>query len=496
MADSSSYRGIFKATSIFGGVQVINIVVTLLKGKVSAEFLGPDGMGVSALFISTLTMIITLFGLGLNTSAVRTISQAQASGDQLMLSRTVKIFRLCLALCAIAGTIFLTIASPLLSWYAFGNYTYTVSFVLLSLMLAAILFTQGNTSLLQGTHRLKETALSTLTGAVAGLSVSIPLYYYYGIQGIVPALIISAFATYGMSRYYASKVVLVKCKVTKQEVSATGREMAKLGIALIAAQLLGQLVTYLINAYISTTGSLEDVGFFQAGMGMTYHAVAMIFVAMAADYYPRLAAVSNELKQMNETVNRQGEIVLLIAFPILLFMMVFAPLLIQILLASKFLVISSFIRLLCLGMLLKTISYAMGYISFAKGDRKTYLWLEGGLSNFLQLSLNILGYTLYGLKGLALSFVSIYLIYIVILTIVVIRRYGFSFSHAYLMMIGRTVIFTVITLGVCTWCSATVVYLAGSILFLLAAGYSLYELNRRIALTAFLKKFRNGSDPA
>jgi O-antigen/teichoic acid export membrane protein len=490
MADSSSYRGIFKATSIFGGVQVINIVVTLLKGKVSAEFLGPEGMGVSALFISTLTMITTLFGLGLNTSAVRTISQAQASGDLLTLSRTVKIFRLCLALCAIAGSLFLIVASPLLSWYTFGNVTYSVSFMLLSLMLAALLFTQGNTSLLQGTHRLKETALSSLTGAVAGLAVSVPLFYYYGVEGIVPALIISALATYAMSRYYASKVMLVGCKVTKQELTTTGYEMAKLGIALIAAQLVGQLVAYLVNAYISTTGSLDDVGFFQAGMGMTYHAVAMIFVAMGADYYPRLAAVSNDVKRMNETVNRQGEIVLLIAFPILLFMMVFAPLLIRILLASEFMLIASFIRLLCLGMLLKTISYAMGYISFAKGDRKAYLWLEGGLSNTLQLSLNILGYTLYGLKGLAISFVFIYLIYIAVLIFVVKRRYGFVFLPDYRRMIGRTVLFSVVTLGVCSFCSTTVVYTVGSLLCVLAAGYSLYELNRRIALTTLVESFR------
>ena len=38
----------------------------------------------------------------------------------------------------------------------------------------------------------------------------------------------------------------------------------------------------------------------------------------------------------------------------------------------------------------------------------------------------------------------------------------------------------------------TITILLSLVLFALAAGYSLYELNRRIALTAFLKKFRNG----
>ena len=46
--DENSYRSILKGTSVFGGVQVFQILINMVRGKFVALFLGPDGMGVSA----------------------------------------------------------------------------------------------------------------------------------------------------------------------------------------------------------------------------------------------------------------------------------------------------------------------------------------------------------------------------------------------------------------------------------------------------------------
>ena len=46
----NSYSTIMKRLSAFGGVQLFNILVTLVRGKFVAMFLGPEGMGISSLF--------------------------------------------------------------------------------------------------------------------------------------------------------------------------------------------------------------------------------------------------------------------------------------------------------------------------------------------------------------------------------------------------------------------------------------------------------------
>jgi len=53
MSKQNSYRQIFKATSIIGGVQFVNIIILIVRSKFIAYLLGPVGMGISGLLVST-----------------------------------------------------------------------------------------------------------------------------------------------------------------------------------------------------------------------------------------------------------------------------------------------------------------------------------------------------------------------------------------------------------------------------------------------------------
>jgi len=486
----SSYRQIMKATSTFGGVQVFQILTNLIKGKLVAILLGASGMGMTALFNTSLSMVTTISGLGLNTSAVRDISQSFESGDIDKLSRTVNIFRTWLKYCSVFGTILLCLVSPFLSRYTFGNYNYTLSFVLLSLMLVATLLTQGNTSILQGTRQLGYTAKSTLFGSIISLVLTIPFYYFFGLKGIVPALIVSSIGTFLVSRHFVKKTTITKQIVDRSIVRDTGKEMAKLGIAMVAAQLVGQVCVYFVNTYISKRGGLPDLGYFQAAMSMTSQAVTLIFAAMGADFYPRLVAVCNDKIKMSETVNQQGEILLLIAFPLLTCFMIFSPILIYLLLSPQFYIITNIIRLIAFGMLFKVISYSIGYISLAKGDRKIFLILEGGVGNFLQLTFNILGYTIAGLKGLAVSFVFTFIIYCIVVSFVAYNRYDFKISKSYIKILIPAVSLFSLTLLISFIPNQTLMYCIGSLFIFISFYFSFKELNKRIDLKSILEKFK------
>ena len=55
--NKSSYRSIFKATSLFGGVQVYQILIQIIKSKFVAVLLGPAGVGIMGLYQSGLQLI-------------------------------------------------------------------------------------------------------------------------------------------------------------------------------------------------------------------------------------------------------------------------------------------------------------------------------------------------------------------------------------------------------------------------------------------------------
>ena len=79
---STSYGGIFKSTFLFSFVQVIRILVGVIKNKIVAVLLGAEGMGIMSIFQNAMNFIKTGAGLGISQSAVKDISEANASEDR------------------------------------------------------------------------------------------------------------------------------------------------------------------------------------------------------------------------------------------------------------------------------------------------------------------------------------------------------------------------------------------------------------------------------
>ena len=61
---NSIYKRIVNATSLFGGVQVINMLCSLIRNKVIAILLGAEGVGLIGLFNSAIEMVSSMTNLG------------------------------------------------------------------------------------------------------------------------------------------------------------------------------------------------------------------------------------------------------------------------------------------------------------------------------------------------------------------------------------------------------------------------------------------------
>lgn len=494
MQDSKAYKNIFKATSLFGGVKVIQIFLNLLRGKVIAILLGPSGVGLNSLFISPITMISNVTSLGLNFSAVRDIAKANESGNISKLSFIIKIFKKWIVATALIGLLSVIVFSKTISSYTFKNTDYTLSFILLSFVVFFGALTAGNASILQGTRNLKSYAMHSLAGSFVALVVSAPLYYFYGIKAIVPALVLSAIITFLYSVYYVSKVKTVQTDVSLIETYKGGKEMLKLGVTMMLATSIGSAVHFFINTFISSYGSIADLGFYQAGMNITSQSVGLVFSAMAIDYYPRLAAISEDNNKVRKMANQQGEITMLIAAPVLASVIIFTPLVISILLSSDFLVIIDFIRILSLGMIFKAASYSIGAISFAKGDKKVFFFLEGIYMNASILLFSIIGYRINGLMGLALGYLLMHFIYFIIINVVTYVKYYFYISRDL-----AKILLVCILLVIALYLSS--IFIVGALKHIVSLSilgvlfyYSYYNLNKLIGIKEMVSKFLKKRD--
>jgi len=474
-----------KATSLFGGVQVLTILISIIRSKFIAVLLGPAGIGIVGLLTATTGLISTISGCGLNTSAVKNVSAANSTGNPLRIAIIVKVLRRLVWITGLAGSIITIVLSPLLSELTFGNKDYTLAFIWISV---TILFNQlsvGQIVLLQGLRKLQYMARASLSGSILGLLITVPLYYIWGIDGIVPAIIISSLINLLRSWYFARKVEVEPVRVTKVRTIAEGKGMLIMGLMISMSGMISTFASYIVRIFISNQGGVDQVGLYNAGFAIVNTYVGLIFTAMGTDYYPRLSAVAADKGLTSQTVNQQSEIATLILAPIIMVFLVFINWVVILLYSNKFVAVNDMIHWAAIGMFFKAYGWAMGMILLANGDGKIFFWNELAASIYTLL-LNLLGYKLLGLTGLGVSFTLSYLIYSIQVFYLTRKRYHLKLQRELI----RTSITLFLIVLVC-FITIKIVnkpysYIIGAMFIIITCLYSFQELEKRIGIRSII----------
>lgn len=484
--NKNSYKDSLKATSLFGGVQIYNIIIGVIRSKFVAVLLGPEGMGITGLLFSTVGLITSLTNFGLGTSAVRDIAGANATGDTRRIALVIRVFRRLVWITGLLGAIACLVLSPYLSYITFGNYDFTIAFIILSCTVLFAQLTTGQTALLQGMREYSYMAKSNMIGITLGLFFTVPLYYFWGIDAIVPVLVITSVVSLILSLYYSGKVKIERIAITKRDIRIEGKGMLKMGFFISLQGLFSVASSYLVRIFISNHGGLADVGLFTAGFAIVNTYVGLIFTAMGTDYYPRLSAIESNKEEFNKTINQQVEISLLLLAPIIVAFIIFIKLVVTILYSSKFLPVEGMIYWAIIGVFFKAVSWAIAFSFLAKGDTKAFFWNE--LTAIIYTTIfNILGYLLWGLTGLGISFLVGYIIYLIQVWIISKKRYQVNVQKSMFKIFAMQFLFSGICIVLVLFASLVIRYTLGSLLVGVSFYYSYRELDKRIEISKIIK---------
>jgi O-antigen/teichoic acid export membrane protein len=484
----TSYRQVMKATSIFGGVQVFNILIGIVRSKFIAILLGPAGMGVYGLLSSTVAMIASLTNFGLETSAVKDLSAA--NGNEIRISTLATVIRRLVWVTGLLGAIVTLIFSQWLSQVTFGNNEYTFGFVWLSITLLLNQITIGQTVLLRGMRQLKFMAHAGMLGSLFGLITTVPLYYFYGTKGIIPGMIATAVITLLLTWYYAKKIEIKPLYVSKARTFAESKEMVKMGFMISMSGMITLGASYLVRIYISNVGGVDQVGLYYAGFAIITTYVGLIFTAMGTDYYPRLAAVATDNKQCSVVINQQAEIAILILAPVILVFLVFSNWAVILLYSAKFSPVNDMILWAALGMFFKAASWAIAFIFLAKGASKLFFVSEL-ITNIYLLAFNLIGYKFGGLTGLGISFLVSYFLYLLQVFTITKKKYNFSFSKEFFKIFGLQLLLAICCFVVVRILPIPYSYFQGIVLIIFSIIYSYKELDKRLGIKSIIENFKN-----
>ena len=486
--DKGTYGHVLKYTGVFGGVQGLNVLVSLVRNKFVALLLGPSGMGLVTLFNTTVAFVSQSTHFGISTSAVRQLSEYDDDRHPQVI-HFVKVVRAWSLLTALLGMLVCIAIGPFLSSTTFAWGNHTLHFILLSPAVAMLAVTGGETAILKGRRQLKSLAMVQVGSVLAALFMSVPVYYFFGETGIVPVIVLMAFVTMVLTVRQSWRLYPLELRGAKG-VLGEGMEMVRLGVAFTLAGIIGSGAEMLIRSWLNVTADLDVLGLYNAGYMITITYAGMVFSAMETDYFPRLSAVNTDVEATNETVNKQMEVSLLIAAPMLVGLIVFLPVLIPLFFSSKFVPVVAMTQVAVLAMFFKAITLPAAYITLARGYSMMFLLLESAYFVVFVL-LIIFGFERWGLLGTGIAITLANIFDFVMIHAVARWRYGYKISPAVMkystihILIGLLAYFTTITVGGYAY------WVFGIGLTLVSLLFSLLILRQKTRLwEALMRRFR------
>lgn len=497
------YRKIVTSTAVLGSAQLLNMLMNMVRGRLVATILHSSGIGVMSLITNAQNTLQQIALMGINISAVRSVSQASDQTDHEMLDFTIRVVRTIVLIAAVAGLLLTIVMSPLMSEFSFGSSDYVVMFLMLSVSVMFSVLGAGETTIMQGLRRYKQLAFCSIIPPLCGLFLSIPLYYFGGIKAIVPAMILVNAIYFIFVRRYSyhadSKAGTSRTRLSLKTVWVQGHDIILFGIVMAVGSIVGTITTYSLSAFISNIGSVSDVGFYQSANVITLQYIGIVFTAMATDYYPHLSnLVKNSMRQAFRLVNQQTEIVMLTVAPLSLLIILTAPLIITILLGSDFMTIKTMVQFIGLSSVFKALCFPMDYIAYAKGDKQYIFWVETVWCNLKTFALMALFYYFVGLDGLGYGALLSAVVDVAVSAVLVRWRYGFAWTAATFRLIIVLVAMGLACLAFSFIGSALLSYLLMAAVTAVCFTFSFVQLDKRMdlrsVLSRWMKKFKRNTE--
>lgn len=481
-----SYSHVLKYTGIFGGVQGLNVLMSLVRNKFVALLLGPSGMGLVSLFNTAVSFISQATHLGISFSAVRHISELTEEEDQERVAHFVKVVRGWCLLTALVGMLVCIVAGPFLSNVTFSWGDHSLHFILLAPAIGMIAVTGGETAILKGLRRLGALAMVQLLTVFAALLMTVPVYYFFGEAGIVPLIVLMAFVTMCFTMRYSLRLHPYELSGARG-ILGEGMDMVRLGVAFTLAGIVGSGAEMLIRSWLNVTGDLEVLGLYNAGYMITVTYAGMVFSALETDYFPRLSAVNGNLSSMNEVVNKQMEVTSLIISPMLVVLMIFLPVLIPLLFSDSFMPVVAMTQAATMAMFFKAITLPVAYITLAQGRSLVYLLLETAYYVVFVLMV-VLCFQKWGLVGTGMAITGANVFDLLMIHSIARWKFGYKISSTVVrystiqILLGALAYFTIITVdGYAYW-------VFGVGLSLVSLLFSLMVLHQKTRLWEALKR--------
>lgn len=409
-------RELIKATLKTGSATIVSLAFGVITNKILAWFLGPSGLGLFSLIRHTEQTAHMLASFNGGTAIVQGIAARKKAEDTRGFLITVLYLFM---LGSLMVGLILILAAPQIASLLFGSQGASLAPLIRWLSIPVFI----NVGLIF--------VGSVLNGYRAIGSLAVIQMVNSGVTALLsyPAAILAGSGNYsafiGLLVFSSGSSLVVGLYFFQGHESLTGlfRHLDAGIQRLVAARFLSMSLTFLVSgllgmgallalkAVISVTLDLDSVGIFEVAWTLSIRYIMLLLASFSTYYLPALSreAEPSERRQLIHNFLRLSTIVMV---PLLMFVVVFKPLIIELLYSPQFLAANRIIRWMLIGDYFKITSWVFGMPMLAFPDLKTFFWSEL-VTNVLLVGFAVLMiFHWQWVEGVGLGFLLLYIGYL------------------------------------------------------------------------------------
>ena len=473
-------------TAITGISFVINMLLVLVRSKVLALMLEPEGVGILAQVNSLEALLSAFATAGIGYGITHIISRKLKDEDaERGISDTIRTGIILALLGSAALAILLVIISKSLSSILLGSGVYGILFALLALALPFKFLASVNNAGLQGLKAIAPLARVRILTAVLGILCVVPLVYYLGLSGAVVgitswAAVASLTSWYYLRRERDAHGIISSGRFDSETSAAALRfSLANLIILLLNNLALITIRTQLIHQYGASAN-----GYYQVVWAMSSQYLILVSISLWSYSFPHLTELVGQSALFKLEMKRILRLGLLLIGPMAYVIIVGRNFIVKILYSSAFFPSIELIPIQVWGDLFRLVIWWFELPLMAQGKLRWIVAIEVG-RNVTHLLLSSILLPYLGIKGISISYSLTNLVVAAVVLLLLNKHEAYSLGKSNVLLFGR--VFILLAVGMVLPTNR----LSGSILAIIVLIlWTQWVLNRneRVFLVKFARK--------
>ncbi len=387
---------------------MVQLITGLLRAKISAIIIGPEGVGIVNQLRTILTSINNLSLLQMQSGAVRLIAEHNAKHAYIEIAKIIKTFIMIILPITIFIYILGIVFSGKISELFLGKSGLENYFMIAFLAFPFLMFKVIPDSILTGFKKIKYLATSNILATIISFLIFAPLVLLFNLKGAIISLPLSFISIFIIYTYFVKRKVINETSMNLTNIMKTKFDKTHfrnifsfISVGIIVGP-VGIASRLLIRSLLATNVGIKAIGIYNPVLAWSSLFQGFLIPTIGKYFFPRMSEANNN-NEIRHITNDMIRICSFFILPFLVLGIAYRSFFIELFYSTKFLEASNYLPYHFLGILFIVNAGILGNIFLATGRLREYVVIAVPL-NILNILIIYFFSNKYGLYAWAFMF--------------------------------------------------------------------------------------------